>query len=484
MLKRSKSGRAWNYGSSTLISTLFFLGILVFVALIAERHPWRWDLTESKSFTLSEQTRKVLDSIDRPVTIKAFFATAAPEQSKVKDLLDTYRYYNPKITYEFIDPDRHPEVAKRYEIRTYGTLVLEGYDKKQPLPTATEEGLTNGLLRLTRKTDKKLYFLVGHGERSLENVNKEGYSSVDSELRKAGYVPAPLNLMQQFQVPEGASAVFIVGPRKNLLPQEVESLKSYLERGGRVLVFLDPEHDGGLREFLRSHGVELGDDTVIDKLSRVFGGSYLMPVVMEYGEHKITRDFEVATFFPEARSVRPVKDPPANVHVEILASTSANAWAETDLNLLREGQAGFDEGEDIPGPVPLAVISEIELRQGKEGEEEGTSGKEPRDLESDDAADNAADAGKKAYLLVAGDSDFAGNTYFSLSGNGDLFLNMIGFMSEDENLITIKPRQKTGTARLMTPAQSQVMLLTAMVLVPLIVVLSGLMVYRVRRSQR
>jgi len=145
----------------------------------------------------------------------------------------------------------------------------------------------------------------------LENVNKEGYSSVDSELRKAGYVPAPLNLMQQSQVPEDASAVFIVGPRKNLLPQEVESLKSYLERGGKGSWYSwIRSTTGGLREFLRSYGVEPGNDMVIDKLSRVFGGSYLMPVVMEYGEHKITRDSRWPPFFRKRDRCVLSKTPP------------------------------------------------------------------------------------------------------------------------------------------------------------------------------
>jgi len=487
MLKKKKTGRAWSYGSGTLISTLFFLGILVVLALIAEKNPRRWDLTESKSYTLSEQTRKVLDSIDQPVSIKAFFATAAPEQPKVKDLLDTYVYYNPKITAEFIDPDRQPEVAKQYEIRAYGTIILEGYGKKQPLPTATEEGLTNGILRLTRKTDKKLYYLVGHGERSFENTAKEGYSTANYELQKASYALSPLNLMQQSQVPEDAVAVFVIGPQKNLFPQEVESLKAYLERGGRALMFLDPYRDGGLRELIAGYGIELGDDMVVDKLSRVFGGSYLMPVVMEYGDHKITKDFEVATFFSEARTVRPAKEPPPNVHVEALASTSPNAWGETDLDLLQKGQAGFDEGKDTAGPVSIVVIAEIASQQ-KKGEAQGKGPAQetptPPDGSNSDDSDPSGDAGRKGYLIVAGDADFADNTYFGLSGNGDFFLNMVNFMGEDENLITIKPRQKTGTARLMTPGQAQTMFLTLLVFVPLTVVACGLLVYRVRRSQR
>lgn len=482
---KSKRSRIWTYGSNTLISSLFFIGILVFVVLIAERHPWRADYTESGSYTLSEQTLNILKSLEKPISIKAFFATASPEQGKAKDLLDTYCYYDKRITYEFIDPDRQPEVAKRYEIRAYNTLVLEGYDKKQTLQTADEESITNALLKMTRKEEKKIYFLIGHGERAPENSGKEGYSTAQSALQKENYTVLPLNLLQQPKVPPDAAALIVAGPKKPLMTQEIESLKEYLSRGGKIMAFLDPFSDGGLQEFLKSHGILLGNDVIVDKLSRVFGGSYLMPVVTEYGPHKITEGFEVATFYSEARSVRGEDEPPKGIHVEVLASTSDKAWAETDLEMLEQGQASFDEGKDQPGPVPLAVLAEIDTASPKPDESKEAQAKDP--LESQKPGEpGVKDKGdsKKALLLVVGDSDFADNTYFGLSGNGDIFLNMVNFMAEEENLITIKPREKEGRPMLLSQSQAQMVLLTVLVFVPLTVLTVGFIVYRVRRSQR
>ncbi len=85
---------------------------------------------------------------------------------------------------------------------------------------------------------------------------------------------------------------------------------------------------------MEKYGIVLGDDMIIDKLSRVFGGSYLMPVVTQYGSHKITQGFNVATFYSEARSVAASQDPPKGVTLVTLASTSENAWAEKDLERL------------------------------------------------------------------------------------------------------------------------------------------------------
>ena len=153
---KNKRNRVWSYGSNTMIASVVFLAILVLVVMIAERHPWRVDLTEAGSYTLSEQSRNILKSIDKPIEIKAFFATAAPEQTKAKDLLDTYRYFSKEVSYEFIDPDRQPEVARKYEIRSYGTLVLEGYGKKQTIQSTDEDAITNAILKLTREKEKKI----------------------------------------------------------------------------------------------------------------------------------------------------------------------------------------------------------------------------------------------------------------------------------------------------------------------------------------
>ncbi len=480
MTQSSRTKRVWTYGSSAVLSTLSLLGILAFLALIAERHPWRVDLTESGAFTLSEQTRTILNALDQPITIKAFYATAAPEQTKATDLLETYRYASPKIQYEFIDPDREPDVAKRYEVRSYGTLVLEGYGKKQAIPNADEEGLTNALLKLTRNEPKKLYFLAGHGERSLEMSDKEGYSSVREALVKENYTTADLNLLQKAEIPADAALVVVAGPQKPLFPQEIATLKAFLDDGGKLMVFLDPYHDGGLTQFLKDYGVELGDDIVIDKLSRVFGGSYLMPVVMEYGAHRITENFELATFYPEARSVSPAKEPPPGIVLEALASTSENAWAEKDQEMLKQGEAAFDEKADTVGPISLAVLAEI-ARRPKEAAGPGTTAGKDGQVDSKEPNEPQANP---AFLLVVGDSDFAANTYFGLSGNQDLLLNMVNFLAEEKNLISIKSQEKLNQPMLMTQTQAWTIFLVVLVLVPLLVVASGLVVYRARRAQR
>jgi len=477
---RKHRSRLWSYGSNTVISTIVFLGILVLVALISEQHPWRMDLTESGAYTLSEQTRNILKSIKEPIEISAFYATAQSEGVEARDLLETYKYHSGQLSYEFIDPDREPEKARKYEVRSYGTLVLESHGKRQTLLSADEESLTNAILKLTREKQKKLYFLIGHGEQSLDKLDKNGYSTAKSALQKENYEVEELNLLQHEHVPEDAAALIIAGPQKPLFDSEITALKAYLERGGKLVIFIDPDVNAGFTEFLQEYGIGLADDIVIDKLSRVFGGSYLLPVVTEYGLHRITENFNVATFYSEARSVRPLDELPEGIQVEVLAATSANAWAETDLKLLQQGEASFDEKSDRAGPVPLMVLAEIDLDEEEAGEASDT----PPTGENKSPAEALGVKPQKSYLLVAGDSDFINNSHFGLSGNGDFFLNIMNFLAEEENLITIERRHRGGQPVMLSQSQAQILLWTVLILVPLALLLVAFGVYRVRRSQR
>ncbi|HAA02138.1 MAG TPA: hypothetical protein DCE18_02060 [Syntrophobacteraceae bacterium] len=473
--------RLWAYGSNTIVTSVVFLAILVVVILIVEKHPWRKDLTESGKYTLSPQTRKILDSIKEPVKIKAFFRSTEQDRGGAKDLLDTYTYYNDKLSYEFIDPDLQPEVARQYEIRTYSSLVLEGFNKKQSVQRVDEESLTNALFKLTQKQVKKIYFLVGHGEHTLADTGKDGYATLREALDRENYQIADLSLLQQEHVPDDAAAVVVGGPRKPLMAPEIAALKSYLQKNGKLLLMLDPYHDAGLKELVESYGLQLHDDIVVDKLSRVFGGSYTMPVVTQYGLHKITEGFNIATFYPEARSVRPAQKAPPGVRLVALASTSQEAWSEMDQQLFKQGQAGYDEKTDLPGPVPIAAIAEI---TPKGGEQKGPTTEPTAAVEADKETQAAPTPTRKSYLLVCGNSAFADNTHFNLSGNGDLFLNMINFLAEEESLIAIERRDTKGQPLVLTLDQERLLFWTSLVLVPCLILVIGAAVYRVRRSQR
>ena len=356
--------------------------------------------------------------------------------------------YSTRFSYEFIDPDRDPHRTEDYGIRRYDTLVLESDDKQQQITELEEREIVNSLLKLTRERQDRIYLTVGHGERQLVD-QPDGLAQLQAQLGEIDYaVEDSLFLAREGAVPQNCAVLVVAGPRTPFFPGEVEAIRTYLAEGGAVLLLLDPLADSGLAELLGEWGVAVGDDFVIDTsgIGSLFGLDFTTPVALSYGDHPVTRKHEgLMTFFQLGRSVH--FDEGAGREGAVLVQTSEAGWAETDLSVLTgEGNqtVKLDEGVDPPGPVPLAVAA--------------------RDPE----------AGGR--LVVFGDSDFATNQYFAVQGNGDLVLNALSWLAEDEALISIRPREPGHNPIALTESDGEWIFWLSVVLYPGLIALVGIVV--------
>jgi ABC-type uncharacterized transport system involved in gliding motility auxiliary subunit len=462
--------------SSTALGFVAFVGILAFAALIGQRHPVRLDLTEGKRYSISEQSQKIVKALNDDINIKGFYQEADPNRDQSRDLLETYRYYSKKINYQLIDPDREPSLAKHYMIRTYGTLVLEGFGKTQTITTADEESITNAILKLTQEKQRVVYFLTGHGDRDISNFDKDGYSTAKAAIEKENFQVKTLNLLEVPKVPEDAALVVVADAKKALMATELEALRQYLGRDGSLMLLLEPFSDAGLGDFLRSYGIAISSDIIVDTMSRVFGASYLIPVITEYSFHKITDGFNVACFFPTARSIGSAKEIPGSADMTELASTSPYSWSETEFHFGQPEPPKFDEAKDKKGPINVALVASISNKSSGD--------RQKSDEQEADKGAGGESPGGQAQILVFGDSDFASNSYFSLQGNSDFFLNSINYLAQQENLITVERPKTSGTPLTLSRSQSQLLFWVGLLLMPAVVMASGLTVFRLRRKHR
>jgi len=274
--------------------------------------------------------------------------------------------------------------------------------------------------------------------------------------------------------------VILAGPRQDLLDSELEALRTYLGHGGPLLVLIDPETVPGLVAFIKRYGLEIGNDVVIETnpLGRLVGGDYLMPVVMTYERHAITKELgNVMTMFPLVRSVQVAKDLPPGITAQGLAMTSAESWAETDLKALREGRTAFDAESDRRGPITIAAVATINTGNTATSSSSGSA--ESTDQPEPEKSTHAA------RLVVVGDSEFANNSLFSVQGNGNLFLNTVSWLAEEEDLIAIRPRKGGGSGPvLLTAAQAPLIFWLPVVILPLAVFASGAAVFMRRKWQQ
>jgi gliding motility-associatede transport system auxiliary component len=460
--------RSSRFGINSAVSVLFLLGILVFVNYLGAQHVKRVDTTSEKIYSLSDQSASVAQQVKQDLKIKAFYPGG--DYAPAKDLFELYKAKNNKISFEFIDPDRQPQVAQQYNVTQYGefqnpmsgesvrygTTILDMAGKTERIEKQSEalreEDVTNALMKIVKGEKKTIYFVQGHGEKSIDDTEKNGYSTAKAGLEKDNYTIKTLNLVQENKVPDDASVLVMDGPTSEPFPNELELIDGFLNKGGSVAIFLDPPPAASLSDFMKKWSIDVGNNIVVDAsgVGRLFGAGPSIPLVTKYSRHKITERFNVMTFFPLVRSITAAKEPANGVTVSSLFESNERSWGETDT---KSNEVSFDEKKDLKGPVSLAVVATKDLPENKKGR-----------------------------LVVFGDSDFASNGAFGLQGNGNLFLNTVSWLAQDESFISIRTKNPEDRRLTLTEAQGRLVSYVTLLFLPVGVLAAGISVWMKRRK--
>ena len=295
------------------------------------------------------------------------------ERDAARDVLQRYAYINPKISFKFVDPEREPLKAKEAGYRFAGNVLLTYNGKHQMADRADEEAITNALRRVLQTERKKVYFLTGHGERNLASGEKDGLQVANRALENEGYEVATLNLVTVPQVPQDAAVVIVASPTKPVLNNEIDALKAFLAKGGRVLVMLEAYQDGGLKGLLAGYGITLDDGIILDvnQLSQSLRVSPVMPLAFQYGSTRITRDFKnIFTIYPLSRPLTLNKEA-KGVSLLPIVSTMASSYEKLGKDWVKTNKAAFDPKTDKKGPFNLGALAEITANPDSAGQRAG-----------------------------------------------------------------------------------------------------------------
>src|SRR5690349_1791755 len=235
---RAFAGRQARFGTLAAASVLVVLAILVAINYLGSRHNKRWDLTAAKQFSLSDQTRKVLQGLQKPVHIRVFDRSDGFQ--RFRERLDEYQYASKQISVEYVDLDKRPTLANELKIQTPGTVVIDYEGRTERVTSDGEQELTNGLIKVIQGKTHKVYFVGGHGEHAPETSDRNGYSTIASSLKNDNFETETIVLAQQKAVPDDASVLVVAGPKTDFFPAEIEMLKKYLAKGGKLMLLLDP----------------------------------------------------------------------------------------------------------------------------------------------------------------------------------------------------------------------------------------------------
>ena len=444
--------RQTRYTAYVTLYILIVIGALGLANWLANRHNKSVDTTANKRFSLSDQTGKIVNGLKQDVRVTYFDKTE--NFPRAKDLLDRYEAISPKLHIDYIDPDKKPQAARAAGIRNYGSIVIDAGPRREEAKSLTEEEVTGAIIRTLKGGERTVCAISGSGEHGFDDSARDGYSDLKQIIEKNNYKTRTISLLEKPEVPKDCTVLLVGGPRFDYVPPIIAAMKTYVDGGGRVLFLLDapvalgkaPVSDNAaLVSQLGEWGVTANKDLVLDTsgVGQIFGLSEVIPLVSTYESHPIVAPMKgTATAFPLSRSID-VKAGGKWTGSKLFSS-SDNSYATTNLGS-REIQ--IDPQKDKKGPISLAVAS----------------------------------SGGQSRIVVVGSSSWVANSFLAFNGNRDLFLNMVNWLSSDEELISIRPKDPEDRRLAMSRSQMAMIFYTSVLLLPLAVIAAGVSVWWKRR---
>lgn len=427
---------------------LFLATIGLLQWLSAEYHV-QFDLTQNSRHTLSEASKVVLETLDKPLTITAYASTTSGQHKPITDLINRYKQQKPNITLEFVDPNMEPQRIREDNIQVDGEILLRYGDARETVTQLSEESFTNALTRLGHRGERWLVFLSGHGERSPDSQRNFDLSIWASQLRKRGFNTRTLQLADTPQIPKNTTALVIAGARVPLLPGEIKAIMGYVKAGGNLLWLADPGPRQGLDTLAEFLGIEFHPGMIIDPNSQTITHNASAVLVANYNNHTIVKNFSELSLFPEAVGLQ-YKDSDEWKRSGFL-DTRESAW--TEIGELK-GKVEFNKGSDISGPITLGVTLTRELENKAE-----------------------------QRVVIVGDGDFLSDSFIGNGGNIDLGLSILNWVSQDDAYVSIPVRTAVDQGLTLSRAMQATIMTVFMLFFPLSLIGSGIGIWLKRRKR-
>ncbi|MFN7998986.1 MAG: GldG family protein [Bryobacteraceae bacterium] len=468
--------RQTKYTAYVTVYILVIVAVLGVANFLANRYNKAYDSTSNKQFSLSDQTVKAAKNLKNDVTVTYFGETTQFPQAR--DLLDRYSNLSSKLHVQYIDPVKKPQLARAAGVRQEGTIVIDTGTKKESAKSLTEEEITGALIRSQKSGERNACFISGSGEHALDDSSGSGFSSLKEALERNNYKTRTVNLAQpagaapaatttigqvsqaKVEIPKDCTVLVAGGPKLAYSAAEVNAIKSYVENGGRALIMLDtPVRIGSqegaenpdLAKLLTDWGVTPENDLALDTsgIGGIFGLGPEVPMITTYESQPIVRDFKegVPSAMPLSRTFKVASA--GKVTVDKLLSTGDSSFATSNAT------GPIDPKKGTKGPLVLAAT--------------GTY--------------NTGNSNNPGRFVVYGSSIWAANNFLGSRSlvNRDLALNTFNWLTSDEDLISIRPKEPEDRRLNISGNRMSLIFWWSVILLPLTAVGSGLMVWWKRR---
>lgn len=468
--------RQTRYGSNAVVMAVAVIGVIALVNFLVARHSPQWDLTANQANTLSPLSVKILRNLPQAITITAYMSDEYFGKKQFQQLMNQVTAITNKVSVTYVDPFAEPARAAQANIRQDGTAVLQMGSKRQDLTVTDEQSLISAINKLENEQQKKVYFLVGHGERNTDGFNATDYSQFKTDLQNATFLVDTLNLASVAQVPADAAVVIIASPNRPIPDNERAALDQYMQAGGKAMVLSEPYSKSNLNDLVSKYDVSFYKGLVLDTAQ---GGNLQgrpeIPLVARFTLGGAITQGLANVVFPGTTGIE-IKQSGKGTNVQPLAQTSGanTSWIHQSDNL---DDLRFKEG-DVRGPITLAATAEQSAAQpGAQATPTATASATPEPT----ATPVPGTLARKVRLVVIGTADVASNRAIANPGNHDFVLNCVKWLAEEENLVGIGPKSTTDRSVVLSNAAQRLIFLSTVVISPLVVLGVGATVWWRRR---
>ena len=457
MNSRLLNARQTKYAAYAALYVIVMLAIVSVANVLANRYNKSYDSTANKRYSLSNQTAKIVKGLKQTAAISYYDRQSGFQQAK--DLLDRYSTLSPRIRVEYVDVEKRPQEARAAGVTKLGTSFVQIGTKKEEAKSVTESEITGAIIRDLKTSTRTVCFVSGSGEHQLEDTQRNGYSRLKDILAKDQYTTKSISLLEKAEIPADCTVVVIGGPQSDYVQPAVDAIKKYVEQGGRSMILLDaplkfgrPTADNtALTDVLQSWGVSMDSNLLLDMspVGQLMGLGPEVALVSTYDSHPIVNELKgTATGFPLSRSLTVKNTDKTTVQKLFESSASSLATDKLDSPNVNPSDPNNKKG-------PLTIGAAGSYKTGKENSE--------------------------GRFVVVGSSSWPANSFLNFNGNSDLALNALNWLSSDEDLISIRPKEQENRNVTMTRAQFNWVRLSSQFLLPGALLLAGVSVWWRRR---
>ena len=477
----------------SLCFLIIFLAAMGFLGL---RFNKTFDFTEEGINSLSLQSQDILKTLDEDLFIRIFYNgdkisdEARFLKNSLNEILSLYKQGSFKVKVRFINSYVENALAEKYlsnlvDKKQKEVFVFVEYETRRVRVDEpfTEESLTSAIIKTKKREKKEIYFLVGHGERDLKDDKAEGLKTFEQYLMDSAFALKEWSFIQDGKPQTSPALVVAIGPRRPFFPEELNWLKDYLQQGGRLLLALDPGEKHNLQEFLKKEFyLDFQNNFIVSQIGYMYGGVTKALGLFFDRSNSITKRFQEGkdiVLFDKASVVDVAKEALDTYKVSYLLKSHQSSFPVPHLtNKIKVGD--FNK---------LSMAIEITSKKKASEEEEKPHEANEKDPSHDESTQKASfkkkdstDKQKNFRLVIFGDSDFLANKYFFQGVNRDLALNAVVSLLDEEELVSIRPKNPKKTEITLT-RNHRLGLVTFFIVIPLaFIFVSFLMWYRRRQA--